>query len=232
MKTSYHNEQYRYQFHNKDLFSGGVYQAVLFHYVFLYCNWVVNCRVLAVHLVLLIQVIAWILDINENEWFSIERAITSNERRMTRSRTPAIGCRCIITQWISDTRHQWLSDARWVSSFELLDTGLHKKFRHVQRRSKAIGLYYIYDYMQWRSGLICVGYLLNGGTCGPVSDQRVLVAWTLCTCTADILLIYHRPTFHFWIPEWRTIFVSFYISFFFIDMGSCVCCYLNHGSLQ
>ena len=94
---------------------------------------------------------------------------------------------------------------------------------------------YIYDCKQC-SGLasssICARCLINGGTCEPDHNAWELVTWKLFSWTADILLIYQRPTFHSWIPEWRTIFFHFIFIFIFINMGSCVCCYMYHGSLQ
>ena len=76
---------------------------------------------------------------------------------------------------------------------------------------------YIYDCKQC-SGLasssICVRCLINGGTCEPDHNAWGLVTWKLFSWTADILLIYQRPTFHSWIPEWRTNF-SFHIYFYF-----------------
>ena len=76
---------------------------------------------------------------------------------------------------------------------------------------------YIYDCKQCfglASSSICARCLINGGTCEPDHNAWVLVTWKLFSWTADILLIYQRPTFLSWIPEWRTISFSFNIYFY------------------
>ena len=73
---------------------------------------------------------------------------------------------------------------------------------------------FIYDCRQCTSlasSSMCTICLVNGGTCEPDQNDWVLITWTYLSWTADILLIYQRPTFHSWIPEWRTIFFILYL---------------------
>ena len=69
----------------------------------------------------------------------------------------------------------------------------------------------------------CTPCLINGGTCEPGHDQWVLVTCKLFTWTADILLIHKRPTFHSWIPEWRTDFFFHFMYLFIFHWYGIMC---------
>ena len=105
------------------------------------------------------------------------------------------------------------------SKFQVLDSGKPGCTNHSCMYGGGLGAIdhdYIYDCKQCfglASSSICARCLIYGGTCEPDHNAWVLVTWKLFSWTADILLIYQRPTFHSWIPEWRTIFFFF---FFFI----------------
>ena len=95
----------------------------------------------------------------------------------------------------------------------------------------AVDYDHIYDCKQCTgpaSSSICARCLLNGGTCEPGHDQWEPVTWTLYIWIFVILSPLCRPTFHSRIPEWRTVFIFYFILFY---MGSYVC-YMYHGSLQ
>ena len=70
------------------------------------------------------------------------------------------------------------------------------------------------------SSSICAKCLLNGGTCEPGHNQWELVTWNVHNSYHIVTLhyvseVYHeRPTRHFWIPEWRTVFLVFFCFFF------------------
>ena len=95
----------------------------------------------------------------------------------------------------------------------------------------AVDYDHIYDCKQCSgpaSSSICARCLLNGGTCEPGHDQWELLTWTVYIWVFVILSPLYRPTFHSRIPEWRTVFIFYFILFY---MGSYVC-YMYHGSLQ
>ena len=105
------------------------------------------------------------------------------------------------------------------SKFQVLDSGKPGCTNHSCMYGGGLGAIdhdFIYECKQCfglASSSICARCLINGGTCEPDHNAWVLVTWKLFSWTADILLIYQRPTFHSWIPEWRTIFLFLFFSF-------------------
>ena len=92
---------------------------------------------------------------------------------------------------------------------------------------------FIYDCKQCTgpmSSSICAKCLLNGGTCEPGHNQWELVTWKVHNSYHIVTLyyiseVYHeRPNGHFWIPEWRTVFLVFF------NWYGIQC--MHHGSLQ
>ena len=119
--------------------------------------------------------------------------------------------------WTNGSATLDIDGHRVHSKFQVLDSGKPGCTNHSCMYGGGLGAIdhdYIYDCKQCfglASSSICARCLIYGGTCEPDHNAWVLVTWKLFSWTADILLIYQRPTFHSWIPEWRTIFFFFFI---------------------